>query len=370
MYDIIYISNTGDTTRFDALKSRYPHLRLLRGSDDLLQCLIKAKSMSYTEMFWLISDDVDLPDDADLSWKPPTWDRHYLHGWRSQTMSGAIIDGAAGVWLVPRGLTPTTSAFDEIKIADHWTSRTRPFDVFFMSYHEPHADANWQRLLDIAPNAKRVDGIKGISNAHRRCAELSDTKMFYTVDADTIVDTGWDFTFVPPAYDRRYLHVWHSRNPVNDLQYGWGGIKLWPRTAVLDFSGKWLDYTTTVGNIKILPDVISTSAFNTDPISAWRSGFREAVKLVFNIKAGDRMESLERLYIWMSVGNPVANADHSRRGAAAGMRFAIACIQQGSKDRAVLINDFDRLQELYLQHDVNQPIEFDKRTLLDSILDA
>ena len=51
------------------------------------------------------------------------------------------------------------------------------FDVFFISYHEQYADENFDSLKEKAPLAKRVDGVKGIFNAHKRAAELSKTKI-------------------------------------------------------------------------------------------------------------------------------------------------------------------------------------------------
>ena len=61
------------------------------------------------------------------------------------------------------------------------------FDVFFISYHEQYADENFEALLDKAPLAKRVDGIKGIFNAHKHAAELSKTKMFYVIFVNILI---------------------------------------------------------------------------------------------------------------------------------------------------------------------------------------
>ena len=44
-------------------------------------------------------------------------------------------------------------------------------DVIFLSYNEPFADANFEHLLQFAPHAKRVSGVKGILNAHKAAAE-------------------------------------------------------------------------------------------------------------------------------------------------------------------------------------------------------
>ena len=43
----------------------------------------------------------------------------------------------------------------------------------------------------------RVQGVKGIFEAHKRCAELAYTKSFYVVDADAKLESNFDFPFKP-----------------------------------------------------------------------------------------------------------------------------------------------------------------------------
>ena len=57
-------------------------------------------------------------------------------------------------------------------------------DCIFLSYDEPNADKNWADLLNKAPWAKRVHGVKGSDAAHKACANLSETEHFITVDAE------------------------------------------------------------------------------------------------------------------------------------------------------------------------------------------
>lgn len=221
------------------------------------------------------------------------------------------------------------------------------YDLFFVSYAEPNADDNWALLKNRFPHAKRIHGIKGIANAHKACASASYTSMFYTVDGDTTVDDSWDFSFVPPSWDRIYLHLWYSNNPVNDLSYGYGAVKLWPRTRVLDQEGSWLDFTSCVGNIKIMPDVIATTHFNSSPFESWKSAFRECVKLMHNrsINPADS-ESDQRLAAWSTRANPEAPyADHCLRGA----RDAISWYEQHNDDPIELsrINDFEWLMDRF-----------------------
>ena len=219
------------------------------------------------------------------------------------------------------------------------------YDVFFISYDEPNADENWKKISSKVIHAKRVHGIKGIHKAHLICAELSFTGMFWTIDGDTVVDDDFDFNIRIPADDRKYLHLWYTRNPVNDLTYGYGAVKLWPRKALLNYNGHWLDFTTSVGNLKIMEDVISTTHYNTSSYSAWRSGFREAIKLCVNMINGNDPDAASRLETWLTRANPVPYASDTVRGAIDGVSYYM----NNSQDVVSLkkINDWDWLQEYY-----------------------
>ena len=56
------------------------------------------------------------------------------------------------------------------------------FDVFYISFDEPKCEENWADLLNKAPWAKRVHGVKGFDAAHKACAEKSETDRFITID--------------------------------------------------------------------------------------------------------------------------------------------------------------------------------------------
>ena len=160
-------------------------------------------------------------------------------------------------------------------------------DVFFISMGEEGSEANWQRLLSFAPHAKRVDNVKGIYNVHKACAQLSTTKNFYVVDADAWVLDGFKFHWEP---DAKTLHwnipetecvlVWPSRNPVNDLEYGYGGIKMFPREPFLANKPWDIDLSTTIGRATISKERVGCETrFNATPESAWIGAFRECAKL-------------------------------------------------------------------------------------------
>jgi hypothetical protein len=340
---------------------------------DIAQACTHAAAHCRTEMHWIIMDDAIVLPDMDLGWRPPVWDRSYVHVWKSSDADGNELDHHTGIYLVPGDYEPSSEEVQQqslhaLKTVDTIASSMRPYDIFYISYQEPDAEANFDLLRQRFSRAQHVSGIKGIHNAHIKCAELSKTKMFWTVDADTIVDASFDFTYRPPDYDQQYLHLWHSRNPVNDLSYGWGAVKLWPTKLVREFKSNWLDFTTTVGNIKIIPHVVATTRYNCDALSSWRSGFREAVKLCHNIAKGDHAESLERLIVWLNVENPVPWAHESTQGARAGVVFYLDCKRKNEVRSTKNINDFDWLIDRYN----NQTMEYDaieKSDLLESLRD-
>lgn len=218
-------------------------------------------------------------------------------------------------------------------------------DVFFLSYNEPFADDNYQRLLEKAPHAKRVHGVEGFVNAHRQCAKESLTYNFYVVDADAIVVDEFDFYYTPSKYkefwpgvpESECLCVWSSINPINDLIYGYGGVKLIPKVPLLRKDKDAIDFTTGFGlPVKIFNQISNISAFNYDEFSTWRSAFRECTKLASNITNRElkenfdedeqdnwHHENIKRLQTWCTIGEDRKFGKFSIAGARAGKQFGI-----------------------------------------------
>ena len=228
-------------------------------------------------------------------------------------------------------------------------------DVIQISYYEQYADDNFELLQLFAPHAKRVQGVKGIFEAHKAAAELAETQNFYVIDADAIIDEQFNFNFVPSRNRDQWpgvpestcVYVWRSVNPINDLLYGYGGAKLFPRKAVLDAATFNVDMTTSLGCPFVAKMSVSNiTAFNADPFSTWRSAFRECTKLSSAIiPNGDNTDNEYRLKVWCTRG------ENRPFGA-----YAIAGAQQGAdfgaeyRDKPHIlenINDFAWLEETF-----------------------
>jgi hypothetical protein len=219
-------------------------------------------------------------------------------------------------------------------------------DVIFISYDESNADANWQRVLNKVPFAQRVHGVEGIFEAHKVAAELAQTDMFWVVDGDAAILDDWQFDYQPSIFNRDCVHVWSSQNPVNDLVYGYGGVKLFPRQLLLDAETWHVDMTTGLGKLKVMSRVSNTTAFNTDEFSTWRSAFRECAKLTAGtIKNQIEDESQDRLAAWTTIGLDRPFGKYAIAGAKAGVEFAL----QYKNDHTMLkkINDRNWLKEQF-----------------------
>ena len=216
-------------------------------------------------------------------------------------------------------------------------------DIVFISYDEENADENYEHLIKYFPNAKRVHGVEGIREAHVAAAKLANSNFFFTVDGDNKIIPNSDLS-LPEDINENTVYVWRCKNAVNNLVYGFGAIKLWPKKIFSDDLTHYTDHAmTATRNYKVINKLASTTHFNTSPFSAWRSGFREAVKLAKNIQENADQFSLQRLSIWKSEGSSKPFGEWTIKGAKMGEAFF-----KNSQD-IQLINDFEKLKDIFLE---------------------
>jgi len=226
------------------------------------------------------------------------------------------------------------------------------YDIIFLSYGEKNAEENWQKLKSRFPSAKRVDGITGIHAAHRAAAKKSLTKMFWVVDADAEIVSDFDFTIHPAFREIKEdtVYVWTSKNAVNELMYGYGGVKLLPKKLTKNISDNSCDIATSISaHFQSMPQLANITRFNTDPFSAWRSGFRECVKLASQtIDRQNNYETEKRLDIWCNQGTNKPFGIDAITGAKKGRQFGEQ--NRDNPDELQKINDFNWLKENFKEH--------------------
>jgi hypothetical protein len=217
------------------------------------------------------------------------------------------------------------------------------YDIIFISYNEPNADENFAKLKARFPYAQRINGVKGIHQAHIAAAKKSFTKMFWVVDGDAeIVDT-FNFDYIVSKYDLECVHVWRSKNPVNGLEYGYGGVKLLPKKLTMNMDLSKPDMTTSISSLfKAMEEISNITSFNTDPFNSWKSAFRECCKLASKtIDRQDTAETEQRLAVWCSASTDV----HAQDGACSGRDYGIK--HAGDPEALAKINDFEWLEEQF-----------------------
>jgi hypothetical protein len=214
------------------------------------------------------------------------------------------------------------------------------YDIVFISYQEPNADENYAALKARFPMAKRVHGVKGIHQAHIKAAKKCFTKMFWIVDADALILDTFNFDYEVPDHQLDHVHVWRSKNPVNGLVYGYGGVKLFPRDLTVIMDTSKTDMTTSISNkFKAMSEIANITAFNIDP----KSAFRECAKLSSRIIDRQKDDETEqRLETWCTVGEDNPYGSYAVAGARAGCEFGIS-----NSNDIKLINDFDWLREQF-----------------------
>lgn len=221
------------------------------------------------------------------------------------------------------------------------------YDITFISYQEPTADENWQLLKERFPTARRVHGVKGIHQAHIAAAKKCYTDLFWIVDGDAQIVEDFDFRFKANQFHTQMVHIWRSKNPVNGLVYGYGGVKLFPRQLTIDMDVSKPDMTTSISkDIVIVREISNITAFNTDAYSTWKSAFRECAKLaskVINRQKND--ETDERLNVWTTVGEDKPFGKYAIEGAKMGREWGT--LYKEDFEKLFLINDFSWLRQKF-----------------------
>jgi len=222
------------------------------------------------------------------------------------------------------------------------------FDIIFLSYDEPLADEHWKRLKKRYPFAGRVHGVKGILNAHKKCAEIAETDYFFVVDGDAYILDTFSFENIPFKLSEDFFYMWSSRNAVNDLTYSNGGVKLLPKAFLDDIEDYGLDMFITLPH-KNINEVASLSRFNANPFYSWRAGFRECAQLACNAcKHSKEIKRQLRIYllnIWCNKGFDREFGMWCIKGARAGRRYGIE--NRRNENSITMINDFDWLRDRF-----------------------
>ena len=237
------------------------------------------------------------------------------------------------------------------------------FDVIFMSYNEKDADKHYELLKKRVPNAKRVNGVKGILNAYNACREIAETPYYFIVEGDSMICRDFDFKLptewlqsiasLDPGelnYDyvkARHCITWNSINPINgeiknhspiglafksDNPYNWKSDTNFniPHYYNNDISNEISSKSIEADSFKVqgIPcnTIASIDFFNSSPYDAWKTGFRIGNKLTFRLlNLNLNLKEEERLNHWATVGYEQKNGKYCIEGVTYGIKCAKIC---------------------------------------------
>ena len=343
MYDIFYVSKgAANDDIWQRIKTQVPTAQKIEYADTFQS--VQAKS--FTKFFWVIWDHVIVKEDFQFDYRINAWDEKYIHVFKNGNYFDGICIFSRSAKILQREWD--YRFFTNKKEIDIIASDPIPYDVVFISYHESFAA---ERFADLCAKLRGnlicwVKDIKGIHQAHIEAAQQSSSEMFYVVDADAVVVDDFNFDYQIPYYDinaKVTVHVWHSLNPVNDLEYGNGGVKLLPRLLTLDMDMSKPDMTTSISKwFKSIPSISNINGFNTDPFNTWKSAFRECCKLSSRvIDRQDDAETQYRLDVWCEKSTD----EYALQGARAGRTFG--AVNRTDLEELKKINDFEWLKEQF-----------------------
>ena len=236
-----------------------------------------------------------------------------------------------------------TASIKDKKYVKEVGSTYKKFDVALITYRNENADERFAKLKEKVPHAIHIKDVKGIFEAHKAAAGQSTTEMLWVVDGDAEIVDDFNFDYIPDIYDTNTVHVYTTINPITGDKYGYGGVKLFNRNQIMKVDNWGLDFTTGLSkDFKLMDEVSNITAFNTSPLSTWRSAFREVVKLTLK---GDN-ESFQRLFIWSEP--EIEDADYiqyAKDGAEQGYNFVIE--NSNKPEKLQIINDFDELEKMF-----------------------
>jgi|TARA_B110000483_G_C18191438_1_gene541129 hypothetical protein len=247
---------------------------------------------------WMINKDLKEIQTPDFY--PSFWEDEKIYSW-GKTKDIMLVPSRSGI-----------DQFYDIDRQVHFDYEysIKPMDIVFISYDEPSAEVRFNELKKRFPRAKWSKGVSGQTLAYRTAADLSSTDYFFAVFPKLEVVDTFEFDFQPDRMKNPCHYIFNCKNPVNGLVYGHGAVLLYNKKLVRETVNPGLDFTLSAAHDWV-PELSAINHFNETPWLAWRTAFREVIKLLNNPTT---VENQFRLKKWCTIGEG-KNGEWSLKGA-------------------------------------------------------
>jgi len=237
--------------------------------------------------------------------------------WREKTKTVVPMSAGSSSVIVPKVAVPYIKKqiydYPYIEKKQRHLRNDQPLDIVFISNGEVVADYHYEKLgfyVGDRNRIRRVDGINGRVAAYHAAAEQSTTPWFFAVFAKLLVDERFDWSWQPDRLQEPKHYIFHAKNPCNGLIYGHQAMIAYNKKLVLGNMGQGLDFTLDSAH-EVVPILSGIAQYNATPWSAWRTAFREVLKLQASLPD---VENEYRISRWCSTSES-KNANWSSQGA-------------------------------------------------------
>jgi hypothetical protein len=254
--------------------------------------------------------------------------------WRDKTKTIVPLNASGSTVIVPRVAISYVKEqlydYPYIDKTHKYYAADKPLDVVFISNGEANAEPNWvwlkwalsleNRHSETPNRVVRVNGVNGRVAAYQAAANASTTDWFFAVFAKLSVDVMFDWHWQPDMMQQSKHYIFHAKNPCNGLVYGHQAMIAYNKKLVLENTGAGLDFTMDQLH-EVVPVTSGTAHYTDTPWMAWRTAFREVLKLKQSLPD---VENEYRLNKWLGseMIDPVpAHSEWSRIGAEDAMEY-------------------------------------------------
>ena len=281
---------------------------------------------------WMVNKDLtdDLSTFKFPNFYPSMWEDEKIYTWgkTNDIMLVPVRDGIEQFHDIDRSVN-----FD----LDY---NARPMDIIFISYDEPSAEKRFNKLKEKYPRAKWCKGVSGQTLAYITAATMSDTDYFFAVFPKLEIVDSFKFDFQPDRLKNPCHYIFNCKNPVNGLEYGHGAVLLYNKKLVFQTTDPGLDFTLSAPH-DYVPVLSAINHFNETPWLAWRTAFREVLKLH---QFKQTVENKHRLKKWHTLGEG-DNAEWVLNGAKDAQEYYQ---KYGSDHKQLMLSyDFEWLRQFY-----------------------
>jgi hypothetical protein len=243
--------------------------------------------------------------------------------WRAEVKTIMPLSAGASAVIVPRVAVPhiKTQLYDYPYIDKKQQRRhgDTNLDIVFISNGEANSEINYAALTESTYNRNniihRVSNVNGRVAAYHAAAAKSSTPWFFAVFAKLQVEHNFNWDWQPDRMQQAKHYIFHATNPVNSLEYGHQAMIAYNRQLALENTGVGLDFTLDQAH-EVVPIVSGTANYAETPWMAWRTAFRETLKLRASLPD---VENEYRLKVWLDVDH--SPGQWSKKGAEDAVEF-------------------------------------------------